>query len=190
MAANPALGALVSTPAQTPGPFYPTTKPADSDADLTMVAGQAKRASGVVIDVVGRVLDARGYPLAGAWVEIWQADAFGAYHHPRDPNSAKADQNFQGYAVVRTANDGGYRFRTIKPKSYKAGPILRTPHIHFHIAEGASSRLITQMYFPNEDLNQSDMLFSSIANDAGRAAVTAQAINTGSLVQYKFDIVL
>jgi len=190
MAVKPALAALVATPAQMSGPFYPLSKPDDSDGDLTMVAGRPKRASGIVVDVVGRILDTRGYPLAGAFVEIWQADAFGAYHHPKDPNSVKADQNFQGYAVVRAAKDGGYRFRTIKPKSYRAGSILRTPHIHLQIAEGTTSRLITQMYFPNEELNQKDVLFGRIATDAGRAAVTAQETNTGALVQYRFDIIL
>jgi len=190
VATQPALGALVATPAQTAGPFYPRNKPDDSDADLTMVAGRSKRAAGVVIDIVGRVFEAHGNPLAGALVEIWQADAFGAYHHPRDPNSTKADPNFQGFAAVRTAKDGAYRFRTIKPKSYKAGSLLRTPHIHVHLMEGTTTRLVTQMYFPDEPLNKSDFLFAELSNPAGRTAATARITNTGTPTQYQYDIVV
>jgi len=190
MVAKPALGALVATPVQSAGPFYPLNKPDDNDADLTKVTGRENHASGVVIDVVGRVFDVRGHVLGGVWVEIWQADAFGAYHHPRDPNSTKADPNFQGYAVVQTSKDGAYRFRTIKPKSYQAGSILRTPHIHFHIIQDSASRLVTQMYFPNETLNQNDVLFGGLESAADRAAATARIINAGSPVQYQYDIVV
>jgi len=190
MVAQPALGALVATPAQSAGPFYPPTKPADSDADLTMVAGRSKRAEGVVIEIVGRVFDTKGNPLAAAQLEIWQADAFGAYHHPRDPNSVRVDPNFQGFAAVRTAKDGGYRFRTIKPKSYKAGTLLRTPHIHVHLMEGSTTRLVTQMYFPDEQLNKNDFLFAELTNPAERNAATARVINTGTPIQYQYDIVV
>nr|WP_222440807.1 hypothetical protein [Siccirubricoccus deserti] len=43
------------------------------------VTGEAARAQGVVAHLRGRVLDARGEPLPGAVVEIWQCDAFGRY---------------------------------------------------------------------------------------------------------------
>lgn len=190
MVAHPALSTLVATPAQTAGPFYPLTKLDDSDGDLTQVVGRSKRASGQVIDIVGRVFDARGHRLARAWVEIWQADAFGIYHHPYDPGNSNADPNFQGFAMVRTSQDGDYRFRTIKPKSYNTGSIKRTPHIHFRITEGSSVRLITQMYFPNEQLNKTDALFGRLSGAIGRSAATARLIKAGPPLQYQYDIVV
>src|SRR5688572_26540895 len=72
------------TPSQTVGPFYPVTRPLDTDADLTVIEGGAGHAEGRVIHVMGRVLDARGSPVAGARVEIWQANAKGRYAHPAD----------------------------------------------------------------------------------------------------------
>lgn len=186
----PALGGLVPTPEQTFGPFYPRDKTDDNDADLTRIAGQSKRAEGEVIEIVGRVLEVRGHALGGLWVKIWQADAFGIYHHRNDPQFSRADPGFQGSAEVRTARDGSYRFITVKPKSYRAGTILRTPHIHFHVIDGSTSRLVTQMYFPQEKLNQSDLLFGRFASATQKDAVTARLLKAGTPAQYLYDIVV
>ncbi len=56
--------------------------------------------------------------LAGAMVEIWQANRHGRYSHERDPNPAPLDPNYQGWAQIVTGDDGGYAFRTIKPGAY------------------------------------------------------------------------
>jgi len=72
-------GELAATPSQTEGPFYPPELPRDTDADLVRVTGADAQALGVVTHVTGRVLDARGWPLPGHLVEIWQCDAHGRY---------------------------------------------------------------------------------------------------------------
>src|SRR5688572_14161536 len=79
-AANP----LVVTPGQTEGPFYPVKFPADMDADLVRVSGQAAQAAGRIAHISGRILDRRGEIVRGASVEIWQCDAHGIYDHPGD----------------------------------------------------------------------------------------------------------
>src|SRR5262247_4016314 len=61
--------ALPATPAQTPGPFYPLTFPADSDNDLVQIAGQSGIAKGTVTYLTGHVLDLTGRPVPGARVE-------------------------------------------------------------------------------------------------------------------------
>src|SRR5689334_73286 len=73
---------LLPTPRQTTGPFYPVDWSGDIDSDLVRVTGEAAQAQGVVTHLRGRVLDARGAPVPGALVEIWQCDAFGHYRHP------------------------------------------------------------------------------------------------------------
>jgi len=65
------------TPVLTYGPFYPIEKPAERDADLTRVAGAPAPAKGQVVHVSGRVLNQFGEPVAGARIEIWQANAAG-----------------------------------------------------------------------------------------------------------------
>jgi protocatechuate 3,4-dioxygenase, beta subunit len=149
----------LSTPEIAMGPFYPVLKPLDKDADLTTIAGKTGRAEGKIVHLTGRVLNQKGEPVVGAKIEIWQANTHGRYTHPTDPNTAPLDPNFQGFAVLTTDKEGRYRFKTIKPGPYSVGPtVQRTPHIHFDV-EGKANRLVTQMFFPDEPLNDKDPLF-------------------------------
>src|SRR3712207_3163340 len=72
-----------ATPAQTEGPFYPVSLPADADADL-LRNGSLRYTQGEPAWVDGSVTDLQGKPVAGAQVEIWQCDHAGRYHHPGD----------------------------------------------------------------------------------------------------------
>lgn len=140
------------------GPFYPVVEPSESAADLTRRPGSTGPARGARIDVTCTVLSPVGKPIRGAIVLIWQANAVGKYAHPRDNSAALLDENFVGHAVMRTDANGTIRFRSVKPGAYADGPgRLRTPHIHYEVI-GEEARLITQMYFPDEPLNQTDRL--------------------------------
>ncbi len=165
--ASPAIAqqAIRRTPAQILGPFYPVVKPLDQDADLTMIAGKPGRAAGQVIDVMGRIINRHRKPVSGAKVEIWQANTHGRYTHPSDRNTAPLDPNFEGFAVLTTDDEGRYRFRTIKPGAYpEDSGVMRAPHIHFDIT-GRTNRLVTQMYFAGEPLNDADrFLHTALAN--------------------------
>ena len=168
----------IVTPQVTMGPFYPMMKPLDKDADLTSVKGRKGLATGSIIHVAGRVLDLKGNPVKGAKIEIWQANTYGRYSHPSDLNTAQLDPNFQGYAVLKTDGEGRYRFKTIKPGAYPASPILlRSPHIHFDV-EGKANRLVSQMFFPDEPLNEKDALFLDLRTQSEKtaAAVIAQSL--------------
>lgn len=146
------------------GPFYPVAKPVDQDADLTVIQGKPGKAQGQVIYVTGQVLDLKGQPVPGAQVEIWQANTFGRYTHPKDKNPAPLDPNFEGYGVLVTDQEGRYKFKTIKPASYPAGTgWVRPPHIHFQVTT-KTSRFVTQMYFAGEPLNDKDSLLGSASN--------------------------
>ena len=183
-----AFAAAIVTPAQTRGPYYPVAKPADSDLDLTRVAGRSQRAEGEVIEVTGRVLSARSGPVAGVGVEIWQADNQGRYHHPRE-SAGTADPNFQGFGAVRTGAAGDFLFRTIRPRFYGSGAFVRTPHVHFRVVAPGRPELVTQMYFPGEAMNARDALFRSLPGEAARDALTA-VLEAADLPRYRFDIVL
>ena len=68
-----------------------------------------------MIELTGRLRDLRGNPIAGAQMELWQANAAGRYMHELDPATAPLDPDFQGYARLTTGSDGAYRIITVKP---------------------------------------------------------------------------
>jgi protocatechuate 3,4-dioxygenase beta subunit len=146
---------LARTPIMDLGPFYPIEKPMEDDADLTRLAGHKDRAKGAVLDLAGRVLNRDGVPVAGARIELWQANAAGRYDHHDDRHDAPLDPDFQGYARQTADSDGRFRFLTVKPGAYPSGDYLRSPHIHFDVS-GKYDRLITQMYFPGDPLLKQD----------------------------------
>jgi protocatechuate 3,4-dioxygenase beta subunit len=87
----------------------------------------------------------------------------GRYTHPSDPNPAPLDPNFDGFAAQSTDAEGRFRFKTIKPGAYPTGVEgwTRPPHIHFDVT-GRTDRLVTQVYFPGEPLNDMDQLLQRI----------------------------
>lgn len=182
---------LDPTAEQALGPFYPVVRPLDQDSDLTRVKGSNKVATGEVIDVFGKVVDRSGRAVARARIDLWQANAAGRYDHPGDNRDVPLDLYFQGSAVILADDQGNYRFRTIKPGAYDiGGGRKRTPHIHADVM-GRSQRLTTQMYFPGEPLNASDILLSS-ANP--RESVMARAVapvgDDPKVKAFAWDIVL
>ena len=182
--------ALLPTPRQTLGPFYPTELPLDRDNDLLLVNGQPGTALGTPPHVFGRVLDPTGRPVRNALVEIWQCDANGRYHHAGDGRRVSLDRNFQGYGQFTTGDDGAYRFRTIRPVAYPG----RTPHIHFAIRGPGFERLVTQMYVAGELGNERDGVLNAIRDERQRRQVTvslaaASDLEPGAL-RGEFEIVL
>lgn len=189
--ARTAHAGLIVTPPQTSGPFYPRTKPADSDADLTRLNGARGDALGEVIEVHGRIFSVRGHALKDAIVEIWQADSRGRYAHPGDISPLKIrDRNFQGYGAVRSGADGAYRFRTIRPAGYSSGSVRRTPHIHFRVVDHMHRELVTQMYFPDEPFNSKDFIYLRLPGGLAREAATARHAAGDGTPKYSFNLVL
>ena len=183
--------ALMATPAQTEGPFYPLNYPADSDNDLVHVAGHGEAAKGTPTRVAGRILDAAGRPVTGARVEIWQCDANGRYHNVRDGDAGRPrDDNFQGFGQTTSDSEGAYRFLTIRPVAYTG----RTPHIHFVVAAPGQRRFVTQMYVAGEPQNERDPVLRDVRDPAARARLivpvqSAPEIGPDALTA-TFDIVL
>lgn len=154
---------LKMTSAQILGPFYPMTRPSKG-GDLTRVEGRPGTARGQIIHVSGRVLNRAGEPVRGASLEIWQANTHGRYTHPNDDNDAPLDENFEGFAVVHTDDDGCYNLKTIKPGAYPVGgSAIRPSHIHFEV-RGKTERLVTQMYFAGDPHHAEDPWLQSSAN--------------------------
>lgn len=150
------------TPRQELGPF-PTMQfrsQADHDVDLTQLTGQAGIATGEVIIVTGKILDTNCQPIAGAIVEIWQANHHGKYRHEYD-DSGKSDPNFQGWAQAVTNAKGEYQFKTILPGLYGR----RARHIHYKVAKRDYHELVTQLYFDGEARNKTDDILNSFTHE-------------------------
>lgn len=170
------------------GPFYPQKKPHDVDADLTLIRGHRQRAVGQVVQLSGRVLNTRGEPVRGAQMEIWQANTYGRYTHPSDPNTQYAlDPDFEGYARLLTDGDGRYAITTIKPATARGD--WRAPHIHFEV-QGSVDRKVTQLFFPGETLNAQDRHLNSVRRQETVIANVSPASSGGSVIVATWDIVL
>ena len=184
---------LRPTPQETFGPYFPVRMPRYHEFDLTRIPGRSGRASGQVIEVSGRVLRTDGSPVKGAVLEIWQANAAGRYANPIDKNPAPLDPNFQGVALLRTTAQGRYRILTVKPGAYPdpAGG-MRTPHIHFDVTSD-DYRLVAQMYFPGEALNEKDILISTMpARHRDPALTICRAVDSHlpAVLKFEWDMVL
>jgi protocatechuate 3,4-dioxygenase beta subunit len=130
------------------------------------------------ITISGRVLDEDGNPLAGALIEVWQANASGRYAHLSDQHPAPLDPNFSGAGRCLTDAEGGYRFITIKPGAYpwRNHPnAWRPAHVHFSVFSPAfTQRLITQMYFPGDPLFAQDPVLMSVPDEESRQRLVAR----------------
>ncbi len=181
---------LVRTPLQTEGPFYPNKLPLDTDNDLLIINDTINSAVGEITHLTGRILDSRGEPLRNALVEIWQADANGAYLHTGTTNADKRDTNFQGFGRFLTGSTGEYYFRTIKPVPYPG----RTPHIHFAVKFKGQDQFTTQCYIKGHPGNDRDFVLKAVRDAKARESLLVdfapvKASKIGELAA-KFDIVL
>ncbi|GAA2595036.1 protocatechuate 3,4-dioxygenase subunit beta [Actinomadura fulvescens] len=166
------------------------------DADLTRQAPGEPLGERII--VTGRVLDARGRPVPGALVEVWQANAAGRYAHARDDHPAPLDPNFTGAGRCLTDAAGRYRFASIKPGAYpwrNHHNAWRPAHIHFSVFGTAfTQRLVTQMYFPGDPLFAYDPIFQSIPDARSRELLIARFdLDTTEpewALGYQWDIVL
>jgi len=177
-------------------PVYGRLPIGDGDRDLTRQ--HAGEPLGERIVVAGRVLDEDGRAVPHTLVEIWQANAAGRYRHAIDDHPAPLDPNFTGAGRTLTDAEGCYRFLTIKPGAYpwRNHPnAWRPAHIHFSLfGHSFESRLVTQMYFPNDPLFAYDPVLQSIPDARAQQRLVSQfdleLTEPEWALGYRFDIIL
>jgi protocatechuate 3,4-dioxygenase beta subunit len=158
----------------------------------------AKRALGQLIHLRTRVVDEDGAPVPGAVVEVWHCNAAGKYIHPNDTNDAPADPNFYGAARLVAGDSGLIELRTIKPAAYPVPDTAgwwRPPHVHFSVwGRVWLSRLVTQMFFPGEPLNDADPILNAIRDPQARSRCIARLALTAKGPQnalvYEYQLVV
>ncbi|HEY2435045.1 MAG TPA: protocatechuate 3,4-dioxygenase subunit beta [Vicinamibacterales bacterium] len=177
-------------------PVYGYLPVGQADSDLTRQHGAEPLGERIIVS--GRILDEDGRPVRHTLVEIWQANAAGRYFHALDDHPAPLDPNFTGAGRAITDGAGHYRFLTIKPGAYpwRNHPnAWRPAHIHFSLfGESFESRLVTQMYFPNDPLFPQDPILQSIPDAAAQRRLVSEfdlALTEPEwALGYRFDIVL
>jgi catechol 1,2-dioxygenase len=122
------------TEANIEGPYYRPGAPFRS-----RIADGLK---GAPLRIAGRVLSPEGVPLAGAVVDVWQADREGAYDLTSDAFALRGR--------LRCDSQGRYAFDTIRPGQYDLGEAKRPAHIHYKIAADGHRPLTTQLYFKGD----------------------------------------
>ncbi len=156
--AKSSFSGTLKTPWQSAGPFYPDCEPDDSDNNLVNIGLRGVDAEGIKLDIFGTITNPEYKPLSDLIIEIWQTDNNGIYIHSSAPDQKKRDKNFQGFGKTKSDLNGNFEFRTILPVAYFGRP----PHIHLLVRDEFSIKLITQLYFENHPLNESDYLFKKM----------------------------
>ncbi len=187
---------IPQTMSEITGPVYGHSDVRAEEADLT--TQHAGEPQGERIVVKGRVLDEAGRPIPNTLVEIWQCNAAGRYVHANDQHPAPLDPNFTGAGRTVSDASGYYRFVTIKPGAYPWGNhhnAWRPAHIHLSVfGHSFVTRLVTQMYFPNDPLFPFDPIFNSVPDEKARMRMVSSFDLENTKPEwalcYRFDIVL
>ncbi|MDL2409442.1 dioxygenase [Rhizobium calliandrae] len=153
-----------ATPNTVRGPFYRADAPR-----VPLGATISLDGIGEPLAVTTRVIDLDGYPVSGATVETWQANAQGLYEN-QEPD-LQPEFNLRG--VFTTDADGAFYYRTVRPGGYAVpcdGPVgrmlhaigypLRRPaHLHFVITAPGFETISTHVYDGRDPYLGEDALF-------------------------------
>jgi catechol 1,2-dioxygenase len=173
------------------GPFYlPDQSRFSGRGTLPRRSDEA----GTPLVLHGQVRDLDGTPLAGAEVDIWQADAEG-YYSSFVPNIPPG--NLRG--VVLTDADGRYAVETIEPAPYQiphdgpTGQLIdaagwhpwRPAHLHVMVRATGHRSVTTQLY-----LAGSDWLDSDVARATKPELIITPTVDASGTGQAEYDFEL
>ena len=170
------------------GPFYVAGAP-----EMKMGANIAAPGTpGEPCVVSGTVKDMEGKPVAGALMDILEAQGDGFY-------DVQKPGGFNTRARFRTGADGKYWFRCVKPTSYPVphdGPVgkmltatsrhpMRPGHLHFKIAAQGFDTLVTHLFVKGDEYLDSDAVFG-----VKQSLIVDFRKNPASEYETRYDFVL
>jgi hydroxyquinol 1,2-dioxygenase len=145
------------------GPFFVEGAPGYENGD-----DLANGAQGEACLVRGRVLSTSGESIAGARIDVWQADDTGMYDVQYDDLTA-----VRGRGHLFSDSEGRFWFQTVRPSPYAIpadGPVgrllraagrspMRPAHIHFRIAADGYETLTTHVFVAGDPFLDTDAVF-------------------------------
>lgn len=148
------------------GPFHVEDSP-----QMALGDDVANGAQGEPCYVRGSIVGTDGTPIAGAELQVWQADAAGNY----DVQYAAAGQDHEhrARATLHADANGHFHFKSIRAEAYPIphdGPVgkmlaalgrhpWRPAHLHFMITAPGYERLITHVFRNGDQYLDSDAVF-------------------------------
>ena len=146
------------------GPFHVSEAPRYANGADISLDGKGEQ-----VLVHGRVVDQDGRAIAGATLDVWQANEDG-YYDVQQPGVQPA-MNLRG--VFTTDADGRYWFRSAKPRHYPIpddGPVgrllaalgrhpNRAAHLHFIVKAEGFDRIVTHIFTPDCQYLGEDAVF-------------------------------
>jgi hydroxyquinol 1,2-dioxygenase len=153
------------------GPFFVAGSPGFQNGD-----DLANGAPGEPCLMQGRIVSVDGDPVAGAHIEVWQADEDGFY----DVQYADLE-DARGRGHLKSADDGRFWFWSVKPEAYPIpddGPVgdllraggrgpMRPAHVHFKVDAPGFQTLITHVFVAGDEHLDSDAVFGVRENLIG-----------------------
>jgi hydroxyquinol 1,2-dioxygenase len=183
------------------GPFHMVASPRRELGDSIDLVG-----TGEPCVVTGRVLSLDGGPLAGAQVDVWQADDHGFY----DVQRPDVQPPGNGRGLFACDGDGRFWFRTVTPSAYPIptdGPVgglltatgrhpYRPAHIHLIVAADGHLPVTTHAFVADSPYLDSDAVFAvkrSLIRDFAVVGDPAEAARYGVEAPFRhadFEVVL
>ncbi|HWG63775.1 MAG TPA: dioxygenase [Streptosporangiaceae bacterium] len=183
------------------GPFFVEGSP-----QIPPGGNIAAGASGESCWVEGTVTTTDGKPIAGARIEVWQADNEGFY------DVQYSDERTAARAHLYTGDQGEYRFWALTPTPYPIphdGPVgrlleatgrspMRASHLHFMVSAAGSRTLVTHIFVRGDTMLATDAVFGvkdSLVvgfeqQAAGTPAPDGRDLGARSWSRVRFDIIL
>jgi len=145
------------------GPFYVEGAPHYENGDDV-----ANGAAGEPCEVSGTIRDLDGQPIAGAKIDVWQADSEGKY----DVQRSELDHP-EGRGVLHADSEGRFHFHSVLAEAYPIptdGPVgellaatrrhpWRPAHLHFRIEAPGYETLVTHVFRSDDEWLDSDAVF-------------------------------
>lgn len=183
------------------GPFFVAGAP-----EIEQGGDIAGTAQGQPCWVEGTVRDTDGAPVAGARIEVWEADEDGFY------DVQYGDERVAGRAHLFSADDGTFRFWGVTPTPYPIphdGPVgqllqavgrspMRASHLHFMVTAAGYRPLVTHTFVRGDEFLASDSVFGvkeSLVMDfveqpVGTSTPDGRDLHDGTWARTRFDVVL